>query len=135
MSDPREYAGFVTRAIAFAIDIALIDLAAATVAVVVGLGLSAFDAPHGFVTVAVLTNDTHAFVLFKDGGRLGFFDLPVYADGSGRAKQVALTPFAAASSLTANGQGIGIVPSFRTTARQKMGLSSGSLDVVALAVE
>ena len=53
MSDGREYAGFVTRAIAFAIDIALIDLAAATVAVVVGLGLSALDVPHGVKTVAI----------------------------------------------------------------------------------
>ncbi len=50
---PREYAGFVTRAIAFAIDIALIDLAAATVGVVVGLGLSALDVPHGVKTVAI----------------------------------------------------------------------------------
>ena len=54
MSDgPREYAGFVTRAIAFAIDIALIDLAAATVGVVVGLGLSALNVPHGVKTAAI----------------------------------------------------------------------------------
>ena len=50
---PPDYAGFVTRAIAFAIDVALIDLAAATVAVVVGLGLSALDVPNEVVTVAV----------------------------------------------------------------------------------
>ena len=37
----EDYAGFVTRAIAFAIDVALIDLAAAIVAIVVGLGISA----------------------------------------------------------------------------------------------
>jgi uncharacterized RDD family membrane protein YckC len=49
----NDYAGFVTRAIAFAIDVALIDLAAVTVAIVVGLGLSAFDVPDVVVTVAI----------------------------------------------------------------------------------
>jgi uncharacterized RDD family membrane protein YckC len=51
---PDDYAGFVTRAIAFAIDIALIDLAAAIVAIVVGLGVSAFDVPDGVITVLVV---------------------------------------------------------------------------------
>ena len=50
---PEDYAGFVTRAIAFAIDVALIDLAAAIVAIVVGLGISAFDVPDVVVTIAV----------------------------------------------------------------------------------
>ena len=50
----EDYAGFVTRAIAFAIDVALIDLAAVTVAIVVGLGLSALDAPDVVVTIAVV---------------------------------------------------------------------------------
>jgi len=49
----REYAGFVTRAIAFAIDVALVDLAAAAVAIVVGLGLSALDVPDVVRTVAI----------------------------------------------------------------------------------
>jgi uncharacterized RDD family membrane protein YckC len=54
MSDgPGDYAGFVTRAIAFAIDVALIDLAAAFVAIVVGLGISAFELPDLVVTVAI----------------------------------------------------------------------------------
>ena len=44
---PGDYAGFVTRAIAFAIDVAIIDLVAATVAIVVGLGISAFEVPDG----------------------------------------------------------------------------------------
>ena len=48
-----DYAGFVSRAIAFAIDVALIDLAAAFVAVVVGLGISALDVPDWVVTVTV----------------------------------------------------------------------------------
>jgi uncharacterized RDD family membrane protein YckC len=48
-----DYAGFVTRAIAFAIDVALIDLAAAFVAVVVGLGISALDVPDWVVTVTI----------------------------------------------------------------------------------
>jgi uncharacterized RDD family membrane protein YckC len=50
---PDEYAGLVTRAIAFAIDVALIDLAAAIVAIVVGLGVSAFDLPDVVVTITV----------------------------------------------------------------------------------
>jgi len=48
-----DYAGFVTRAIAFAIDVALVDLAAVIVAVVVGLGITALDVPDVVVTVAV----------------------------------------------------------------------------------
>lgn len=54
MSDgPDEYAGLVTRAIAFAIDVALIDLAAAIVAIVVGLGVSALDLPDVVVTITI----------------------------------------------------------------------------------
>ena len=49
----EDYAGFVTRAIAFAIDVALIDLAAVIVAIVVGLGISAFEVPDVVVTIAV----------------------------------------------------------------------------------
>ena len=49
----NDYAGFVTRAIAFAIDVALIDLAAVTVAIVVGLGISALDVPDVVVTIAI----------------------------------------------------------------------------------
>jgi uncharacterized RDD family membrane protein YckC len=49
----NEYAGFVTRAIAFAIDVALIDLAAAFVAIVVGLGISALEVPDVIVTIAI----------------------------------------------------------------------------------
>ena len=51
---PNDYAGFVTRAIAFAIDIALIDLAAAIVAIIVGLGISAFNLSDTVVTIAVV---------------------------------------------------------------------------------
>ena len=50
----EDYAGFVTRAIAFAIDVALIDLAAVIVAIVVGLGISAFELPDVVVTIAVV---------------------------------------------------------------------------------
>ncbi len=52
--EPGDYAGFVTRAIAFAIDVALIDLAAAFVAIVVGLGISALDVPDVVVTIAIV---------------------------------------------------------------------------------
>ena len=51
--EPGDYAGFVTRAIAFAIDVALIDLAAAFVAIVVGLGMSALDVPDVVVTITI----------------------------------------------------------------------------------
>ncbi len=50
----EDYAGFVTRAIAFAIDVALVDLAAVIVAIVVGLGISAFEVPDVVVTIAVV---------------------------------------------------------------------------------
>lgn len=42
----REYGGFVTRAVAFAIDAAIIDLAALTVAAVVALAYSLFPVSH-----------------------------------------------------------------------------------------
>ena len=51
--NPRDYAGFVTRAIAFALDVALIDLAAAFVAIVVGLGVSALNVPDVAVTILI----------------------------------------------------------------------------------
>ena len=67
MSEPSpDYAGFVTRAIAFAIDVALIDLAAATVSVVVGLGLSALDVPSVVVKVAIAVGSV-AFVAWCVG--------------------------------------------------------------------
>ncbi len=50
---PGDYAGFVTRAIAFVIDAALIDLAAAIVAIVVGLGVSAFNLPDLVDTIII----------------------------------------------------------------------------------
>jgi len=53
VSEQDDYAGLVTRAVAFAIDVAVIDLAAAIVAIVVGLGISAFDLPHDVTVVAV----------------------------------------------------------------------------------
>jgi uncharacterized RDD family membrane protein YckC len=67
MSDPPgEYAGFVTRAIAFAIDVALIDLAAAIVAIVVGLGVSAFDLPDTIVTLTIAAGGL-AFLAWSAG--------------------------------------------------------------------
>ena len=50
---PDDYAGFVTRAIAFAIDVALIDVAAAFVGLVVGLGMSALDVPDTVKTITI----------------------------------------------------------------------------------
>jgi uncharacterized RDD family membrane protein YckC len=62
----NDYAGFVTRAIAFAIDVALIDLAAAFVAIVVGLGISALEVPDVIVTIAIAIGGV-AYVLWFVG--------------------------------------------------------------------
>ena len=50
----EDYAGFVTRAIAFAVDVALVDLAAVIVAIVVGLGVSAFNVSDVVLTISVV---------------------------------------------------------------------------------
>jgi len=47
----REYAGLVTRTIAFAIDIAIVDATALTAGVIVALGLSALELPSTVQTV------------------------------------------------------------------------------------
>jgi len=78
---PADYAGFVTRAIAFAIDIALIDLAAATVGVVVGLGLSALDVPDVVVTAAVAVGAV-AFIAWSAGYFLTFWSTTGQTPGS-----------------------------------------------------
>ena len=49
----EDYAGFVTRAIAFAVDVALVDLAAVIVAIVVGLGVSAFNVSDVVLTITI----------------------------------------------------------------------------------
>ena len=78
---PPDYAGFVTRAIAFAIDIALIDLAAASVAVVVGLGISALDVPDVVVTVAVAVGGL-AFIAWSVGYFATFWSTTGQTPGS-----------------------------------------------------
>jgi uncharacterized RDD family membrane protein YckC len=62
--EPGDYAGFVTRAIAFAIDVALIDLAAAIVAIVVGLGMSALDVPDIVRTITIAVGAVAYFLWF-----------------------------------------------------------------------
>jgi uncharacterized RDD family membrane protein YckC len=66
----EDYAGFVTRAIAFAIDVALVDLAAVTVAIVVGLGVSAFELPDVVVTIAIAAGAVAYLVWF-----VGYFTM------------------------------------------------------------
>ena len=64
MTEPvGDYAGLVTRAIAFAIDAAIINLAAATVAVVIGLGMSVLNVPDVVVAAAVAAGGV-AYVLW-----------------------------------------------------------------------
>ena len=60
----EDYAGFVTRAIAFAIDVALVDLAAVIVAIVVGLGISALDVPDVIVTITIAIGGVAYLVWF-----------------------------------------------------------------------
>ena len=60
----NDYAGLVTRAIAFSVDAAIINLAAAIVAVVVGLGVSVLDPPDVVVAAAVAVGGV-AYVLWS----------------------------------------------------------------------
>ena len=82
MNDPPDdYAGFVTRAIAFAIDIALVDLAAAIVAIVVGLGISAFNLSDTVVTIAVVVGGL-AFLAWSIGYFATFWSTTGQTPGS-----------------------------------------------------
>jgi uncharacterized RDD family membrane protein YckC len=58
------YAGLVTRAIAFAIDAAIVDVAGATVGAVVGLALSVLKTPHD-VDKALLAAGGFLFVIWS----------------------------------------------------------------------
>lgn len=44
--------------------------------------------------------NSQAFVLFRDGTRVGLYMLPEYDDNSGRLKQFALTPLAVAADVS-----------------------------------
>jgi len=77
----NDYAGLVTRAIAFAIDAAIINLAAATVAVVVGLGVSVLDVPGAVVTVAVAVGGV-AYVVWTVGYFATFWSTTGQTPGS-----------------------------------------------------
>jgi uncharacterized RDD family membrane protein YckC len=61
--EEREYAGFVTRVIAFALDAAVIDGAAILVGVVVALVFSVLPVSHGVKTAVVAAGGV-AFVLW-----------------------------------------------------------------------
>jgi uncharacterized RDD family membrane protein YckC len=78
---PGDYAGFVTRAIAFAIDVALIDVAAAFVAIVVGLGISAFDLPDVVVTITIAAGGL-AFLAWSAGYFATFWSTTGQTPGS-----------------------------------------------------
>ncbi len=47
---------------------------------------------------AIISNQD--FVLYSGQTKIGSYELPVYADASGRVKQVAITPIAVAADLT-----------------------------------
>ena len=47
---------------------------------------------------AIISNQV--FALYSGENKIGNYELPVYADASGRVKQVALTPIAVAADLT-----------------------------------
>jgi hypothetical protein len=58
---------------------------------------------------AVLAADGRAFTLFSPGVNPMVFDLPVYRDASGRAKQVLLTPLAVIADVTVVGAVVAFV--------------------------
>src|SRR6266446_1801768 len=49
---------------------------------------------------ALVSTNGHAFALLLADRELGTYELPVYADASGRVKQVLLTPITVAADLT-----------------------------------
>lgn len=49
---------------------------------------------------AVVSTNGQGFTLYTEGKSAGVYELPVYADASGRVKQVALTPIAVAADAT-----------------------------------
>jgi uncharacterized RDD family membrane protein YckC len=77
----RDYAGLVTRSIAFAIDAAVINLAAAAVAVVVGLGVSVLDVPKAVVTAAIAVGGV-AYLLWTVGYFATFWSTTGQTPGS-----------------------------------------------------
>ena len=77
----NDYAGLVTRAIAFAIDAAIINLAAAVVAVVVGLGVSVLNVPDAVVTFAVAAGGA-AYVVWTVGYFTTFWSTTGQTPGS-----------------------------------------------------
>jgi len=81
-TEPR-YAGLVTRAIAFALDAAVIDIVAIVVAVGVALILSVLHIPKGLRTV-LLSAGGVAFVLWTIGYFVGFWSTTGQTPG-GRA--------------------------------------------------
>ena len=66
------YAGLVTRVLAFAIDAAIINLVALTVAVVFGLALSIFDIPDG-LTTALVALGAALWAVWSVGYYVGFW--------------------------------------------------------------
>jgi uncharacterized RDD family membrane protein YckC len=65
-SQPPVYAGLVTRAIAFAIDAAIVNMTGVLVGVIVGLGLSILDIPDKVETVLLAVGGA-MFVLWTIG--------------------------------------------------------------------
>ena len=57
-------------------------------------------APPPETIYAVVSTNGHAFALHLADRELGKYELPVYADASGRVKQVLLTPITVAADLT-----------------------------------
>ena len=77
----RDYAGFVTRVIAFGIDVAIVDLVAVTVAVIVGLGVSALEVPDAVVTITIAVGGL-AYVVWLVGYFATFWSTTGQTPGS-----------------------------------------------------
>jgi len=56
--------------------------------------------PRPDTMYAIVSTNGHAFALHQADRELGSYELPVYADASGRVKQVLLTPITVAADLT-----------------------------------
>jgi uncharacterized RDD family membrane protein YckC len=75
------YAGLVTRALAFALDVALIDAIAIVTAAVVALGVSALKLPHDVRTIVVAAGGA-AYVVWSVGYFVTFWATTGQTPGS-----------------------------------------------------
>lgn len=91
------YAGFVTRALAFAVDAAVINVVAITVGVVVGLGLSVLNVPDGVVKALAVVGGA-AYVIWSIAYFVTFWSTTGQTPGS-RLMRIRVRPAHGAGGL------------------------------------